>query len=487
MIDWTIKENQKRFQKALSDAYTDYDRLEIFMSYEMDKPLPEITQEAALDIVVFKVMRWAIKEERIDELFQEFCDENPRLKDAVIANLQSQPLIRRSIQLSKQGWTELFTEFVPDDSVYLQIAVRQAFKATYGQDFREIRVDCPSLNTLNEIQDLLTSYDKPVLAVRFVEFAIEEFARSQDTHTRDLTRLKGWRDRIAQQFNVPNPAPKLNQIPNAHAYLMVTLEELGAQVIVYPELHISGKDLPIDFGATPDKSDFNSVGTVLSKWIQMAEKTIAAEGVDEAEVTLEVFLPCRYLEEEIETTWRICDRRGSEFEFGVHRRFVVRSFDRIDHQPTQQSLKNTWSQLQICVKDDDACRQFHTQAKCPEKPGTLRAVLNDKQATGLKFVAAFPQDSSQRKGLLYEIIDAGIPIALWSSEQMDADSNMIEAEFNDFLSKSQVTNFADLARQWREKRRNSRLSTSMRLLCDRPDRVPKLPDPSQEDDLLVAS
>ena len=487
MIDWNDRKKCKIFRQALEAAYSKPSALVRFVSEDFGENLDLIAKGDDLSDLIFKLIDWAKSQDRLEELFQIFCNENPKRKNAVIADLQSQPLIPRSIQLPEQDWTKLFTEFVPDDSVYLQIAVRQAFKATYGQDFREIRVDCPSLNTLNEIQDLLTSYDKPVLAVRFVEFAIEEFARSQDTHTRDLTRLKGWRDRIAQQFNVPNPAPKLNPIPNAHAYLMVTLEELGAQVIVYPELHISGKDLPIDFGATPDKSDFNSVGTVLSKWIQMAEKTIAAEGVDEAEVTLEVFLPCRYLEEEIETTWRICDRRGSEFEFGVHRRFVVRSFDRIDHQPTQQSLKNTWSQLQICVKDDDACRQFHTQIICPEKPGILKAILQEKRATGLKFVAAFPQNASDRKGLLYEIIDAGIPIALWSSEEMDADSTTIEAEFDQLLSASQVTNFGSLAGQWRMRRVNSSRSSPMRLLCDRPDRVPKLPDPSQEDDLLVAS
>ena len=487
MIDWNDRKKCKIFRQALEAAYSKPSALVRFVSEDFGENLDLIAKGDDLSDLIFKLIGWAKSQDRLEELFQIFCDENPKRKNAVIADLQSQPLIPRSIQLLEQDWTKLFTEFVPDDSVYLQISVRQAFKATYGQDFREIRVDCPPLNTLNEIQNLLKSYDKPVLAVRFVEFAIEELGRANEIHPRDLTRLNMWRDRIAQQFNVSDPAPKLNQMPNAHAYLMVVLEEIGAQVIVYPELHITSKDRPIDFGATPTTCDFNDVAITLSEWIRMAEEAIAVEEVDNAEVTLEVFLPCRYLEEEIEATWRICDRRGSEYEFGVHRQFVVRSFDRIHHQPTQRSLKNTWSWLQTCVKDEDACRQFHTQAKCPEKPGTLRAVLNDKQATGLKFVAAFPQNSSQRKGLLYEIIDAGIPIALWSSEQMDADSNMIEAEFNDFLSKSQVTNFADLARQWREKRRNSRLSTSMRLLCDRPDRVPKLPDPSQEDDLLVAS
>ena len=390
MIDWNIKKNRRRFQEALQKAYIDYDRLEMFMDNYMDQPLREITPEAALDIVAFKIVKWAEEKNLIVELFQEFCDAHPRLKDAVIADLQNQPLVPQSTQLP--------------------------------------------------------------------------------------------------ELKVPAPEPKPSSTVATHGYLLVTLDDAYyPKLNVYAELHITGRDFPIDFGAEPTTCLFDEVATKLSKWIQMAEETIAAEGVDEAEVTLEVFLPCRYLEEEIETTWRICDRRGSEFEFGVHRRFVVRSFDRIDHQPTQQSLKNTWSQLQICVKDDDACRQFHTQIICPEKPGILKAILQEKRATGLKFVAAFPQNASDRKGLLYEIIDAGIPIALWSSEEMDADSTTIEAEFDQLLSASQVTNFGSLAGQWRMRRVNSSRSSPMRLLCDRPDRVPKLPDPSQEDDLLVAS
>ena len=392
--------------------------------------------------------------------------------------------------LSQTDWNNLFVQFKEDDLPDLKRAFQKGFETAQGFSFEAARTG-RVINELIKIRDELVRYDVgpegAILAVRFVEFAVKELERSQDTHTRDLTELKGWRDRIAQQFNVPNPAPKLNQTLKSHAYLMVALEEIGAQVIVYPELHITGKDRPIDFGATPTTCDFNDVAITLSEWIRMAEEAIAADELEDDQVTLELFLPCRYLEEEIEKTWRIQDKRGREIDFGQYRRFLVRSFDRIRDRQVQRSLKSIWLRLETCVNEQNACSQFHTQDACPEKLGTLRSILNDKQATGLKFVAAFPKDSKQRQDLLYDIIDAAIPIALWSSEQMDADSNTIEAEFDLLLSQSQVTNFASLARQWRMKRTNSSPSTPMRLLCDRPDRVPKLPDPSQEDDLLVAS
>ena len=487
MIDWNDRKKCKIFRQALEAAYSKPSALVRFVSEDFGENLDLIAKGDDLSDLIFKLIDWAKSQDRLEELFQIFCNENPKRRNAVIADLQSQPLIPRSTQLSKQDWTELFAEFASVDSVYLQIGVRHAFQATYHRRFQDIRPDHPPINTLNEIQDLLTISDDPILAVRFVEFAIEELARSIETHPRDLTGLKMWRDQISQQFNVSDPAPKLNQMPNAHAYLMVVLEEIGAQVIVYPELHITGKDRPIDFGATPTTCDFNDVAITLSEWIRMAEEAIAADELEDEQVTLELFLPCCYLEEEIEKTWRIRDKRGREIDFGQHRRFLVRSFDRIRDRQVQRSLKTIWLRLETCVNEQNACSQFHTQDACPEKLGTLRSILNDKQATGLKFVAAFPKDSKQRKDLLYDIIDAAIPIALWSSEQMDADSNTIEAEFDLLLSQSQVTNFASLARQWRMKRTNSRLSTSMRLLCDRPDRIPKLPDPSQEDDLLVAS
>ncbi|HEY9647471.1 MAG TPA: hypothetical protein V6C88_13925, partial [Chroococcidiopsis sp.] len=85
-------------------------------------------------------------------------------------------------------------------------------------------------------------------------------------------------------------------------------------------------------------------------------------------------------------------------------------------------------------------------------------------------------------------IEAAVPIALWSSDPTEVNANTLKAEFDALLSQCDLTNFAELARQWRRQRIESKSESAkhIRLLCDRPDRLPNLPDPEREEDLLVA-
>ena len=221
--------------------------------------------------------------------------------------------------------------------------------------------------------------------------------------------------------------------------------------------------------------------------IRQAEDALDLDVCDDEEVTLEVFLPCHYLEEDIATTWWVKDKRGEEIALGKHRRLLVRSFDRIRDPQIQNALDRRWRRLEACVEAKSACDQFHLQEDCPQEKGDLKNLLKDKEALGLKFVAQLPTDPGKRISLLYEIIDAAIPIALWSSGMTETDVTALKTEFDLFLTQSHLTNFADLARQWRMRRSASTVAKHIRLLCDRHDRLPKLPDPTREEDLLVAS
>ena len=103
-------------------------------------------------------------------------------------------------------------------------------------------------------------------------------------------------------------------------------------------------------------------------------------------------------------------------------------------------------------------------------------------------MAQLPAEPEQRTGLLQDIIDAAVPIALWSCEAVP-DGQSLASELDALLSASQLTNFTDLAEQWRSRRVNpvtAAAAKPIRLLCDRPDRQPNLPDPEQDADLLVA-
>jgi hypothetical protein len=485
-IDWT-NENREKFRIAFQRAYPDYGSLEMFVDEKLDENLATISENVKLDQVIYKLIKWAQSNTRLDELFQRFCEANPRTKDAVITELQRQPLVSSTSILSAQDWDFLFKALKSDDFKYGKIAFDRAFRLRHGNNSQVIYPSFLLTNNLDEIQDLLAKYDDPILAIRFVEVVISETVRTGESTNENSAALQMWRDRIAQQFNIPVLEAEPTDEINHHVYLLVTLEESGPDLIVHPELHSIGTKDPIGFGATPMTCSMDEVAGQISKWIHQAEQLLVADIRDEVEVTLEIFLPCRYLGEDIATTWIVKDKRGDEVELGAHRWFLVRSTDRIRDLQIQGILKQKWQQLEACATAGNPCSKFHQQTSCPETKGNLRALLKGNAATGLKLLTQLPAAPDKQRTLLYDIIDAAIPIALWTSETNDIDPGILATEFNQILAGS-VTNFADLARRWQLRRIESAVSKQIKILCDRPDRIPRLPDliNREDDDAIVA-
>jgi hypothetical protein len=302
-IEWNGVQ-RKKFRLILQEFYINYAALEIFVSEDLDANLPEIVEYTNFKTVVFKLLEWAeSKGYGLDELLSKFCEVNDRCETSILAELKCQPLITVPVKVPKEAWENLFRMFDMSDSAYMQIAFREAFKAVYDRNFLEICPDHPPINSLGEIQYLLTRYDNPILAVHFVECAIAQFRLSSEFQDYDFSALEEWRDRITEQFHVPPVAPIPNQTANRHAYLLVALEESGSDVTVHPELRITGIENPVRFTASLPKTSISidRVADWISKWIHEAEEFIATDICDNAKVTLEVFLPANYLEEDIAT------------------------------------------------------------------------------------------------------------------------------------------------------------------------------------------
>jgi hypothetical protein len=481
VIDWNDNTKRKAFRLALERVYPNPEDLRIFVDEELNENLATITVNNNLTATANGLIQWARKQSKLDEVFETFCRENPR--DFAVTELQQKPLVSHMFNFPEEDLNSLFAMLTSDDSACLQIAFYHAFKAVYTHNFWEIMPKRPSMSGLDEIQDLLAKYDKPILVVRFVEASIVELRRFDNN--RDLKVLQAWRDRIAQQFNISVPAPKPADEITHHAYLLVTLEESGPDFIVYPELRISGIDNPIGFSAYPTTCSIDQVADSISEWIHRAEDVL--DDTCGAEVTLEIFLPYRKLEEDIARTWIAKNRRGEEISFGMHRRFLVRSSDRIRDRQIQRALAPIWQRLQRFMETGNAHEQFYEHKECAGERGMLCALLKDKEAIGLKLLVQLPSDRTQRENLFKDIIDAAIPIALWTSETDDIDITTLEAEFSHLLAGS-LTNFADLAIRWRQHRIQPTSSKQIKILCDRPDRVPRLPDliNREDDDAIVA-
>lgn len=482
-IDWSDKSKRKAFRLTLQRVYPSEADLKLFVDEELNENLAVIAANANLQATAHGLVAWAHTKNRLDEVFQAFCDENPN--DPAIVELQQRPLIERPSNLGEEEWETLFAQFLPYDFADIQRAFLRGFQCVFKAAFLQIRPDHPSLNEPVQIQTLLSNYDQPELAVRFVESVIIEFQRSSEGNGRDLTGLEQWRDRMAQQYNVPPLAPEPVQTLARQGYLLVAFEECGSDVIVSPELRITGEENPIPLGVSPVKCAFGDVPNYLSDWIYQAETALDGEH-DSEEILLELFLPCALLEEDLATIWEVKDRRGDPISLGMHRMFVVRSFDRLRDKATQKALERKWQLLKECVSAGTACDKFHLQEKYLETKGALLVLL--KNVPGLKLAAKLPSEQEKRKALLYEIIDAAVPITLWSPSADEAMLAELKTQMHRLSRESHLTNFADLAYRWREKLAQSETEAvkHIRLLCDCPDRLPNLPDPDREDDLLVA-
>ena len=108
MINWDNKQREV-LRLALQKAYTDYGKLEMFVDEKLDVPLAKISPNIEFDQVAFKLVSWAKTNNKLDELFEQFCQANPQTKNALIAGLQPQPLICCPGQFSSADWDKLLS------------------------------------------------------------------------------------------------------------------------------------------------------------------------------------------------------------------------------------------------------------------------------------------------------------------------------------------------------------------------------------------
>jgi len=490
-IDWNDNKKRQAFRKALQAVYPSGAALEMFVDEELGENLEVVAGGTNLQSTAYELVKWAKAKYRLDEVYQAFKRQNPTY--AIIGALEQQPVVSKTFNLSQEYWDALFQLFLPDDLADLKRGFRQGFSKALGFSFQQAQPNYPPLIELTQIRELLEGYDVdakgPVLAVRFVECAIAELHRSSSSqgNERDFTALKKWVGSIAQQYNVPPKPAELSKIADRHAYLLITIEVHSPDVNVSAELHITDIAKPIRCFRKPRTScSIDEVVNQIVEWIGEAEDTEAIRECEDENVILEVFLPCQYLEEEIIDSWIVKDGED-KVKIASYRPLLVRSSERILDRKIQKTLLQKWQQMKACVEAGNACDKFHLQDKCPEERRVLTNFLKNSEALGLKLVARLPTDFETRTGLLNDIIKAPIPIALWSSKRAEIDASTLETEFDNLLKQSSLINFAHLAQQLQARRMMSESAKHIRLLCDRPDRLPRLPDPDREEDLLVAS
>lgn len=501
-INWDNKK-RKTFRLALQQVYPSKEELEIFVYEELNQNITEIASDKSLTVMTSGLIAWACAKGKINELFQAFSEENPY--HPIINDLQGNTLIQKQVQITEEQWDTLFQYFDnKDDLLGLKIAFKSAMKGVLIAEFQGLELLNVALDSIDIIRAQLERFDNPKLTVQFVNKAIQAVTCFSENLTRDVLPLERWRDNLARQYSITvdvvNADDDTSDLPTKAAYLMVSVKEVGRvsqgieDVILYPELHVVvDQSEPIEFNLGATQCSLQDIGKYLSKFVYEAEDKCISDECDD--VILELFLSWQRLEENIGVSWKMEDRHGNEQEL-QDRSFVVRSLDRFldsDVNPTLMTqLQKKWNRLNEGIQKRSPYKHFCIKEGWP-KSGKLTALL--KQKVGLKLIGDLPSDSAERRALLHNIIDAAIPIALWTKNDSCPPAEFF-AELDKMLQGACLTDFASVANSLLEGRvsLSSEAVSELRMLLDCPDRWPvSLPkntpetEETEDEDSLIAA
>jgi hypothetical protein len=490
-MDWTSTINQGKLRIALLEIYSGEDskqRLRQFVRDNFTRIDNDHINALLSRVEGNSAEAWAgsliekfDEQNLIPELYKKVCqkyEKHPAIQELQLT-LKGDPLLGERFKVDAG---ELFANFCPYDDFAI---VQKAFLCACREalcDFRQMRPDHPPLTDLAQIQELIESY-QPELAVRFAAHVMVEFQKDGRGLTAVVRCVEQWRDRTANQHNIsPQPPPPVQV--QQQGYLLVALQARvqNDSFIVYSELHVTGKKDPVPYdGKTPVILTLDEVPKHLSKLIHQAEESLPDHS--SGEITLELFLPCEHLDMNV-AGWEVLNKKENLRPLGKYRSFVIRSFERAKNTAMQKAVNHKWVFLKNCERDKDACDRFHPQTTCPAA-GDLSLDLKDKP--GLKLLAELPSDRGDYLDILDDIIESGVPLALWFSAAEGVSAAEKLTEFDSLLQScsGDLTDFSRLATRWAQQRKDSPLEAieHFRLLCDRPDRWPTLP--SNQSDLLM--
>lgn len=495
--------------QALEDAILQvcptHDRLRMFVVKRIHFDITPINDRDDVDVAIFKLIDDARKDtEKIKKLltglkgYRPVADQSriQELCDKLLSKLQppppsSPPLVEPS-QSHTLDFDSLFQDFENADLQYVRYAFHEAFEIAYNRTFYQMSPTYAGTNSLDGIQDLLVRYgtdeeNGPILAVRFVELAIAELRGVQERTQRPDARaffrsLEDWRHRTAKAFNIQSSPLQSASPKRRQGYLLITFQvptEGVADGNVSAELYL-GEAVPYARPKDPQQrcKSLDDVSQRLSEWIYSAKLKLGERGC--SQVCIELFLPHQLIEAGMDAAdaWQV---QAENYVFRALERVTgseqVPIQERVPIQFIHSCLQANWGELEQ-RKHQPACNHFHIQDTCPAK-GNLKTLT----ATGLSLTAELTTKPDERQGILLDVVNSGVPIAVWYGPKNQQTPKERLAALSRSLERIRLTDFGQLAQVWR----NLRTQDNVRLLVDCPYRLPELPDPKNrepEDALL---
>ncbi len=298
------------------------------------------------------------------------------------------------------------------------------------------------------LEDYPTSKERPNIFI-----FVEHLSKSSLLEDVIKNQLKSWLQAIDPQQNATQTGlpSSFNQVSGElQAYLMIVLSpEKSKMLRSLATLHCVAptgdvKEIPVNLDPQSKErgvlSTWKNVPQTVTKFIKQVisnelEKPANRLGCAYYTLTVELFLPHRYLNERVDQ-WEIEDSFGNLVPLIAEHRLVVRSQDRVEKPDLRNAFSKSWHRAKKILQENPQPASLRQNIEHLSELDCLRfGALQEslKEKIGIKITCSLPQSQKEMLKFLQAMLGSGIPLAVWVRDR-ELSSSELEQRFDQFLT-----------------------------------------------------
>ncbi|MGK7954658.1 MAG: effector-associated domain EAD1-containing protein [Crocosphaera sp.] len=526
---------RENLMEAMLEAYPDYDSLEIMVDVKLEKSLARICKPANQETVIFKLIKWAEKENQLLELIWGAYDKNSEssklqnitYKLCCITQEQwsnlCQSLSRAFLQRQLgNGETRINRDFLD----LLEAACQESFTAEIVE-IDDRLVDLKNLDKFEEIETILKDslIKKQQQSSRnipsILEFAdcLSKMSGKAISIVRD--ELKSWVSDVAEQLKIKLETKEITSLLTSvktqiiQPYLLISLSEKGANFLLQGELVIEESERETVLKHEPlyikghdpflkCAKKTKELGDSILQYIRSSYLKLRPYG-NKNEIIIELFLTNKFLLYPMEKL--PLELAGKIVKLGCQYQLIFRSFERFEFYKEEPEhlyrLETNWRELKSLFQSQspfslELVKQIFEDYASSSQEGcqALEQRLRDNKKLGINIVSPLDNNPNNLKimsDIMWAINVAGVPLSFWSINKQHSPETiknfliklLTYKEIKDFLHL--LSNIQKLRGKVYTPDNPKSLGYGLGFLCDNPNRVLSCFDIPEDDGLTFGS
>ncbi|MEC4881355.1 MAG: effector-associated domain EAD1-containing protein [Scytonema sp. PMC 1070.18] len=495
---------QGELLNAILDAYPDIGDLKILVKITLEQNLSAIAGGNNYKQIVFHLIQWTESQGFTRELIQALYQD--RYENQEFQNLINKLLYRYSYLgvsphsgiISVKQWNELY-EILSQIDIGLVSQICRKTLSNIQDDISGNYLNLSDRIDLIELRKILLQQrpqrkDGVPTIIEFVERLTKKI---QEPLKNQLTT---WLQTISQILNVPLPTFSESQTSyTKQSYLLIILEphsresnKVTLNAELFPEYkpnlnYQKSVKLDLDSEKTNVECYYTEIAHTIYEFINKSEEQYLQEPY---ELTIEIFLPYKYIGEGIDIERIPIDNEKKQYmPIGHQYQLLVRSYERYRQKKYINNLRKRWIDLEESVNNQELNNKIADLHKIDSNIWE-RLVLQweTERKLGIRIVGCGSEYSEEREQLFRYLVRGGIPIAVWTRCKILANTDL-DTELKQILTIQSLQDRKNLlkliwdyrqdAHSYGEQAQNY-LGYYLGVLCDDPNRIPEILQPQSQ-------